>query len=144
MRAYNGNSRAEEYLQERKFRKRWKKITWLLAAVVAIAVTGAMVLPGLTMEKEPGTLCCALNLHTHVDSCYDADGNLICGYADFVVHTHNAFCYDDNGELICPLEEIQAHTHDASCYQTNLVQICDLEETEGHVHTDQCLSLIHI
>ena len=138
MKPYNEKNRAWEYLLEHKLQKRWQKITVLLAVIAAIATTMAMTLPAITMEKEPGTLCCQLNTHTHTDSCYDEDGNLICGYADFVVHTHDDSCYDEDGNLICPLKEIQVHTHDESCYNDTLVPVCGKEETEGHVHTDQC------
>lgn len=137
MKSYNEKNRAWEYLLEHKLQKRWQKITVLLAVLVVIVITTVMTLPALTMEKESDTLCCQLNTHTHVDGCYDEDGNPVCGYADFVVHTHDDSCYHGD-TLICPLNEIQVHTHEASCYQDILVQICDLEETEGHVHSAQC------
>lgn len=143
MKLYIQKSRMGEYLQEHKLKKLWWKITLFLAALVAIVVSLAMVLPALTMENGQESFNCLLNLHTHVDSCYDEDGNLVCGYADFVVHTHNEFCYNDSGELICPLEEIHTHTHNASCYQTNLIPVCDLKETDGHIHTEECYSSEH-
>lgn len=57
-----------------------------------------------------------LQIHVHDDSCFDAEDNIVCGYADFIVHEHEAICYDDAVNLRCKLEEMKAHTHDDSCY----------------------------
>lgn len=115
----------------------------------------ALILPAITMEKgaceipehthseacytqvtsatrtEPVCTIESLNLHQHDDTCYDSEGNLTCGYADFVVHQHDSACYDENGNLWCPLPEISAHTHSDSCYAVP-------EAEEPHVHTDAC------
>ena len=138
MNPYNGKSKAWEFVQESKRKKRWRKITILSAFLVAIVTTGLLVLPAVTMENDPEKLCCQITPHIHVDSCYDQENNLVCGYADFVVHSHQELCYNSAGELICELEEIEPHTHDDSCYQDTLVKTCGLEESEGHVHTDAC------
>lgn len=129
----------QEYVRRHKQRRRWKRLTAALAVFAVAATTAATILPGITQERDPDLLECQLNLHTHVESCYDQSGNLTCGYADYVVHTHNDSCYGEGGKLICPLEEIQAHTHDDSCYETTLTLICEQEETPGHTHTADCL-----
>lgn len=141
MKPYNEKRTIWEFLQESKLKKRWRKITIFLALLVAVVTTGLLILPAVTMETDPETLCCQLNQHVHVDSCYDEEANLVCGYADFIVHSHNEFCYNSAGELICELEEIEPHTHDDSCYQDTLVKICGLEESEGHIHTDACYEI---
>ena len=51
--------------------------------------------------QEDGELSCPLEIHRHSDLCRDRDGNLICGYADFVIHRHDALCYDSAGNLVC-------------------------------------------
>lgn len=131
-------NRIQEYMQEHKLRKRWLKITASLGALAIVATAAAMILPAITMENTPQMLECQLDVHTHTDSCYDAEDNIICGYADFVVHTHNDSCYAEDGTLICPLDEIKEHTHDASCYQETSVPTCGQEEEEEHVHDASC------
>ena len=82
-------------------------------------------------RTEPVCTIKSLNLHQHDDTCYDSEGNLTCGYADFVVHQHDSACYDENGNLWCPLPEIETHEHTGSCYAVP-------EAEEPHVHTDAC------
>lgn len=118
--------------------RHWKKLVIILAALVAVATASLLILPAITMEQGEETLYCQQSLHAHTEDCYDANGDIICGYADFVVHTHDSTCYSDSGMLICPLEEIQVHAHDESCYREVPVLICGTEETEGHIHTDAC------
>lgn len=91
--------------------------------------------------QEAGELSCPLEIHRHSDLCRDRDGNLVCGYADFVIHHHEALCYDSAGNLVCTLPEIFPHTHSESCYRTEPVLICGYTEGESqtsHVHTDSC------
>ena len=64
--------------------------------------------------QEAGILNCPLEIHRHTDQCRDRDGNLICGYADFVIHHHDSLCYDSAGNLVCTLPEISPHTHSES------------------------------
>ncbi len=72
-------------------------------------------------------------LHIHVDSCYDENGNLICGHD--ATHIHNTECYDADGNLICGYAG--GHTHDESCYDENGKQICGQKETT-HIHNKDC------
>ncbi len=148
MRPQDWKNRIQEYIKEHKQRKRWRRLTAILAAATVVLVAAVIILPAFTMENSPQMLECEPNLHTHTDGCYDGE-SIVCGYADFVVHTHSAACYDADGRLICPLDEIEAHTHDDSCYG-DPVLICGLEEGEtasdaqimeaepGHVHTEGC------
>lgn len=152
--------RAEKELLTRNRRRRiWQKAVSALACAVVFCTTYALILPAITMEKPP--LCgkdehthtedcytpaagapvtvpaCtleSLGLHTHTPDCYNAAGELVCGYADFVVHIHDASCYDEAGALWCPLPEIAPHTHTESCWAVP-------EAEPAHVHTDECYAL---
>lgn len=138
MSSKNEKPQGLKHIQERKIQRRWRKLALILGAAVAVITTALLVLPALTMENGTPMLQCQLELHEHTDACYDNQGNIICGYADFVVHTHDDSCYSEDGTLICPLKEIKTHSHDASCYREIPVLVCGQEETQGHTHTDAC------
>jgi hypothetical protein len=77
---------------------------------------------GAECYETQKVLACSFEVHQHTAACYedeDTDGELICGYADFVVHTHDEYCYDASRTLVCTLsdEYPEAHTHDADCYE---------------------------
>ena len=157
-------SRAAEFIKAQRQKKRWTKAVSAMAAVVVFCTTYALILPAITLQAECGkedhthsdacytvetitpqpTMLCSLEtlreagLHEHDDNCYDDEGNLVCGFADFVVHEHDETCYDLDGKLICTLEEIEEHQHDADCYREKRVLVCDQEETDGHRHDDGC------
>ncbi len=152
---------AGKYIKAHQRRKRWNKVVSGLACIAVFCTVYALILPAITMEKEACQIpehshseacytqvtsvtgrvpvCSAerLNLHQHGDTCYDSEGKLTCGYADFVVHQHDSFCFDENGNLWCTLPEIKAHAHDESCYA-----IVETEpSTEVHTHTDDCYTV---
>ena len=150
---------AEKYTKAHLRKKRWYQVVTCLAAVVVFCTTYALILPAITLEKQCDIpehthtdacytqvlsremtvpVCSAetLEIHQHTADCYDSDGNLTCGYANFVVHRHDSTCYDENGNLWCPLPEIEAHQHTGSCY----VQPEKTVE-EVHAHTDACYTL---
>lgn len=100
-------------------------------------------------------------VHRHDDACYDADGNLTCMTADFVLHKHDENCYDSDGGLVCTMEERDesvhgladydsvdaacvwqpyfAHVHGPECYRTEKILTCELEETpDAHRHGPEC------
>lgn len=135
--------RFSEYVRKRRQLKRWHRATVLLAALALVVTVAFMVMPAVTLENGSGMLNCSLDLHEHTSGCYDTEGELTCGYADFVVHTHTADCYDDSGALICPLPEIAEHTHTEECYTEERVLVCALEETQpaAHEHTDGCYTV---
>lgn len=87
-------------------------------------------------RTEPVCTIESLNLHQHDDTCYDSEGNLTCGYADFVVHQHDSACYDENGNLWCPLPEIETHEHTGSGYA-----VLEADAPEVHTHTDDCYTV---
>lgn len=157
---------ATRFYQNWRRKQLWYRMVSGMACVVVFCTVYALILPAITMEKEPA---CGLEEHTHTEACYtvetvwpsteylcseeslsghvhgedccDEDGDLICGYADFVVHTHDESCYDRNGDLACPLEEIEEHRHDADCYSSTEVLTCGEEET-GHVHDQSCYTRV--
>lgn len=152
-----------------------KKALWLravtcLSAVVVFCTVYALTLPALTQEMQCAlpehvhtdacysrvdtaaetAVCSAetLGIHRHSPECYDAEGALICGYADFVVHTHDDACYDETGALWCTLPEVYAHEHTEACFETvaadeatgetQAVLTCTLPEIALHTHTEEC------
>lgn len=151
---------AEKYMKAHQRKKRWYRVVTGLACVVAFCTVYALILPAITMEKgaceipehthseacytqvtsatrtEPVCTIESLNLHQHDDTCYDSEGNLTCGYADFVVHQHDSACYDENGNLWCPLPEIETHEHTESCYA-----VPETDVPEVHTHTDDCYTV---
>ena len=134
----NNAERRAEYLQQNKKRQRRKKIVSILACVVVFCTTYALILPAITMTKLAKVLTCPLSVHEHVDSCYNEDGDLICGQADFVVHTHGEDCFNKGGDLICELPEIKVHKHTDACYDTEQALVCDKTEVVLHRHTEDC------
>ena len=172
---------AEKYTKKRKKKKRWYRVVTCLACVVVFCTVYALILPAVTMEKEtckipehthseacytqvtsvtrtePVCTIESLNLHQHDNTCYDSEGNLTCGYADFVVHRHDSACYDENGNLWCQLPEIETHAHTDECYEQTKTPvsdpstesaaeaepaeprlICDKTEVVLHEHTSDC------
>ena len=151
---------AEKYTKTHQRKKRWYRVVTGLACVVVFCTVYALILPAITMEKgaceipehthseacytqvtsatrtEPVCTIESLNLHQHDDTCYDSEGNLTCGYADFVVHQHDSACYDENGNLWCPLPEIETHEHTGSCYA-----VPETDAPEVHTHTDDCYTV---
>lgn len=153
----------------------WKRVLWILSSVVVFVTTYALILPAITMEPDyicgmeahvhgedcysapeataVATLICTpneLGLHEHTNDCYNVNGELDCGSADFVLHTHTSDCFDANGELVCTLPEIKAHIHGETCWQqphihTDLCYVqqrdqllCTMEEGSVHTHLDTC------
>lgn len=151
---------AEKYMKAHKRKKSWYRVVTGLACVVVFCTVYALILPAITMEKgaceipehthseacytqvtsatrtEPVCTIESLNLHQHDDTCYDSEGNLTCGYAEFVVHQHDSACYDENGNLWCPLPEIETHEHTGSCYA-----VPEADAPEVHTHTDDCYTV---
>ena len=101
---------------------------------------------------EPASLNCVSvdphlqNIHKHTEYCYDKEGRLICGYADFVLHTHTEACYNSQGQLICQIPENKGHQHEDACYSLVDVLVCQEKErpaVAGHQHTEACYTLVN-
>ena len=58
---------AEQYTKQNQRRRIWRKIVQAMACVVVFCTTYALILPAITMEKNP----CDLEEHTHGESCYE-------------------------------------------------------------------------
>ena len=146
---------AEKYTKVHKRKRLRHRVVTVLAGVVVFCTTYALILPAITLEKQcdipehthtdacyaqvtsvekrvPVCSAKTLEIHQHTADCYDADGNLTCGYADFVVHSHDSRCYDEKGNLWCPLPEIEAHRHTADCYAL----------PEEHTHAEGCYTSV--
>ncbi len=140
--------------KERKRKKVWQNAVRFLAAGVVFCTTYALILPAITMNRDP---ICGMEAHEHEDSCYgqqqkvvyqcqfgshvhddvcrDASGNLICGYGEMIIHSHNEFCYDGD-VLVCGLNEVTEHIHDGNCYARNSELACTIPEAPAHVHDE--------
>ena len=150
---------AENYTSIHRRKARWRGVVSVLSAVVVFCTIYALTLPAVTMERscpipehthsdncyaqvttvvKPVPVCNTetLDIHRHHPSCYDAEGNCVCGYADFVVHRHDSACYDESGNFWCRLPQIEVHFHGAECYL-----IPEAEPQEVHVHTEDCYFL---
>lgn len=130
------NEKSERFLRERKDYKRWLTMFACLAVLVTLGTLAALKYTGTAMTHTKEILDCQYQVHTHTQECYDADHNLICGYADFVIHKHNDNCRDTDGTLVCKLPEVELHkAHDASCYAEQSILVCTKPE---HTHGDGC------
>ena len=158
----------ESFAAQRARRKVWQRIVCAMMCIVVFCTTYALILPAITMSSD--ALCglsehthteecyaqsstadtielvCQPEIHSHSDSCYDAEGNLICGKADYILHTHNEYCFDTEDNLICTLSEttgltdVTEHSHDESCY-TDGVLTCGKLELYAHDHTESCIQV---
>ena len=176
-------SEADAFLAKKQRRRLWTKVVSVLGCVVVFCTTYALILPAITAEKttcgleehthteecyaplpeEPQTvLNCTvetLDVHSHTAACYDAEGNLICGLADYVAHSHDENCYNAEGELVCTLPENpghvhteacyapieEGHVHDDACYELQQGElICGLEENDEHQHSEDCYEQLKV
>ncbi len=164
----NKTSEKNALVKKSLFKRHWYRLMMVASSIVVFCTTYALILPAITLEKG-----CKLTEHTHTEECYEAlettvlscneenlarhthtgvcknaDGEYVCGYADYVLHTHDELCYDENGELICELEEIEEHTHDKDCYPKSVKKSSKKSKTKksesdeaAHTHTDDCYTL---
>lgn len=130
--------RATQFINEQRKHTYWLAVVACLAMVVMTGTVYALIRQGQASVYMEKTLVCPVTVHAHSADCYDEEGRLICGYADYVVHTHNDDCYDANSNLVCPLKEMEEHVHDSSCWEVREELVCGLEENPGHQHTEAC------
>jgi|GEM_PF-2810027 len=120
---------AAKVLSKRKKHSIYVLSVSIAAVFTVVGVVYGLTRPGRAFSSLQKTLECNAQAHTHTAECYDAEGNLICGMADYFAHVHDPeLCYDENGDLVCPLPEIIPHEHDDSCYIERLELICGIEE----------------
>ena len=148
-------SRAAEYINQQREKKRWTNVVSVLAAVVVFCTTYALILPAITLEtdvfcgREEHThgadcygqvLTCTLpegEAHVHTDACYQTERTLVCTLKESQGHTHTADCQRTETLLTCTSTE-EGHVHGEGCYTTTTTYVCGLEESSGHTHTDAC------
>lgn len=167
----------KSYQSRKRARSIFRYVFRIVSCIVAFATTYALILPAITMEQvnfcgleehvhtescclryeEHSVLTCdswMLSIHTHSEGCYDADGHVICGQADYLVHHHDESCRDTQGTLVCTLPERSPHIHGEDCYrQAEPVYhvhsadcyvpvkgelLCLEEVSEGHTHKSDC------
>ncbi len=130
-------NRASRIIKAYRLHKAWVAVFLCLALIVGFATTSKLTKSGVAMTEQVKELDCHVKIHKHTDACKDAEGNLVCGYADYIIHKHSEACYDSEGQLVCGLPEIKLHEHTAACYDADGVLICT-EQTVLHTHTDAC------
>ncbi len=139
---------AARILGEQRKYKIWLTAFLCLALLVTAGTVAALTLSGqaLTADEQEKELDCQVAVHRHTEQCYDSEGGLICGQADYVIHTHDESCYGEEGELVCTLAEMQAegelHVHDAACFTEQQVLTCGQEESQGHQHGEECYTKV--
>lgn len=116
-------------------RRRWHKITTIMAALAAFCTTYALILPAITMSRQ---LICGMEEHSHTPECYIQQPVCACGLEEAEGHTHGQECYQEQETLVCGLEETQGHDHGESCYEETVATVCGLEEGESHTHGNAC------
>ena len=103
------NRVTERYLQQQPYHRLHqlkKHGTVLLAFIILITTTRALILPAFTQKKD---VFCGLEEHVHTEECYEKQ--LICGQEEDETHTHDDSCYET--VLTCDQPE---HTHTLDCY----------------------------
>ena len=139
---------AKRAIRSMKIRRENARVFAVLAIFVALAVTGVLMQHGRAMIHEERVLDCPVVAdgsvaHTHGESCYDADGNLVCQLPEVELHVHDDSCYTEERTLVCGLEEGANHTHNDSCYEVTRTLTCGKEEiTEEHVHGQGCFRTV--
>lgn len=71
--------------------------------------------------------------HEHTFACHEAY-SLVCKED----HCHEESCYECDGDLICGLEEGTPHTHNENGYECELVDKILICEQEEHTHGSEC------
>ena len=69
------NLKTEEISSVHKRRVWWYRVVSVLAALAVFVTTYILILPALTLTNET---FCGYEEHTHGESCFNADGELIC------------------------------------------------------------------
>ena len=83
------NLKTEEISSVHKRRVWWYRVVSVLAALAVFVTTYILILPALTLTNET---FCGYEEHTHGESCFNADGELICEKPE---HIHTLICHSD-------------------------------------------------
>ena len=125
---FNLLTKIAQILRNKQRYSRWQKVVSCMAVIVVFCTTYALILPAITM-----TATCGLDEHTHTAVCYANDDTLLwlCQQEEqeTAVHQHDETCYDENGLLTCGIADFVLHTHDDdTCYDAEGNLICTLPE----------------
>ena len=107
-----------------------------VALLVAAGVALALRRNGRAATKQEQVLSCPVTgtvAHHHDESCYDAEGNLVCRLPEVERHVHDDSCYEEQAVLVCGLEEGEGHAHTDECYETVRTLVCGKEEVTDHL-----------
>ena len=127
-------------------KRRRKRIVTCLAAVVVFCTSYALILPAITMEKQP----CDVPEHVHTDACYAQvttvpEEVLVCDESTEPIENTEAVESAGLGESAEPADGSAAvHEHTAACWQTVLTPAdtesltCTLTEGAEHTHGPRC------
>ena len=135
------NDRVDKALAARQGHVGELVIFLLAGALLVFSVAIGLRQRGIAATHTEQVLDChytGSGAHTHNDSCYDANGILVCPLEERAYHQHDDSCYTETRELVCGFEESEGHTHTDACFDEEGNLICGLEESEGHTHTDAC------
>lgn len=96
--------------KERKRKKKWNRVVRVLAGIVVFCTTYALILPAITMQKEP---ICGIEEHVHDENCYveveTEESLLVCTLTE---HEHEDSCYplEKKPEFITMIQNAGAAT----------------------------------
>ena len=133
--ASRGNELVRKAIASYSARRKEYLMLVMVAALVTVSVALGLHQRGIAATHAEQVLDCQYagdGAHTHDESCYDADGNLVCPLQEREYHVHDDSCYEETRELSCGLEE---HQHSDACYDEEGNLVCELAE---HTHSDDC------
>ena len=119
-------------LKRRKRRNVWKKIVGVMMCLVVFWTTYMLILPALTKETKS---FCGIPEHTHGAECYREV--LLCQE-----HVHTDTCYEAEGALICTLST-EGHAHSDACInQTENILTCTRASSDSYAAFRRCSVLV--
>lgn len=112
-----------------RMKRRWQKISVLLAVVVLIITVYLLTLPAITME---GDTVCGLDEHQHTEDCFYQTYVLTCSFDETTTSADGDAVTGESAEE----ETTSGHIHTDECYELTDVLSCDYIE---HTHSESCL-----
>ena len=117
---------------KQKRRRHWLHIVRILTAAVVFCTTYALILPALTMTQKT---YCGLQIHTHDESCFDTDGQLLCALPE---HTHTRACYANPEADTETAAQWEAMLQDAAVYDDARQNLLAVAETQrGYTESEK-------
>ena len=99
-------------------RKRGKTLSGILKCLLVCCLVVSMVLPAAAQERQ--TICGQL-AHEHFDGCFIQKSVtkrvvFFCTYDTLGIHVHDPSCYDEQGRVLCGQADYVVHVHQDTCY----------------------------